>query len=75
MLIGNQHFLGSPSIVMSVETVDYYFADRGCLVDFFAMPDEKLAAWLGIEPITINLSTKSGPFYLEISPDPTRAYF
>jgi len=37
---------------------DYHYPDRGCLVDFFAIPGDQLLTWQGIELAT---------FYLEFS--------
>jgi len=31
-------------------------------LDFFAIRDKKLQAWIGIEPITVDLNSQSGAF-------------
>jgi len=45
-------------LIMSLVTADYNYHDWGCLVNFFAGV-EKLLAWLGIEPTTLDLSSQS----------------
>jgi len=51
-----------------------------CLVDFLLSGVEKLMAWLGIEPTTLDPNSQPGLFdhlavVLEMSSDPTQAYF
>jgi len=55
----DQHLYESHAIV-AVVIVDYYYSASWCLVDFF----EKLLAWLGIEPTTLDLGPRSGTFDL-----------
>jgi len=51
---------------MSMVTADYYYPDWGCLVDFFCFSGLK-SCWhrrLGIEPVTLDLSSQSGAYDL-----------
>jgi len=44
-------------------TADHCYPDWGCLADIFAIWGEKFLTWLGIEFVTIDLSSQSGAFH------------
>jgi len=59
MLIPNQHLCKSHTILVSA---DYYHPATEC--DLLQYWVEKLLAWLGIEPKTLDLSSQSGAYDL-----------
>jgi len=65
MLKHNQHLNQNHAmnIIISMVTADYYYPDWAYAVLMFLQAGiEKVLVWLGIEPVTLDLSSQSGAY-------------